>query len=72
MGLFRKLDFTHVAQIQACGGNAAPVTKDGVFYCTNQHTLEVLTAPKLGAPFVHFSDINITLPNGTTVRYSIQ
>jgi hypothetical protein len=55
-----------------CGGNAAPVYRQGVFYCVSQHTLQMTSSTNLTLrhPFAPFSDINITLTNGSSVSYA--
>ena len=50
-----------------CGGNPAPAHRDGVFYCTSQHTKQIYSAAALGGPWSTLSDINITAANGSLV-----
>jgi hypothetical protein len=52
-----------------CGGNPAPAFKDGVFYCTSQHTTELTSTSNLKSKFTKVSDINVTLANGTSLPY---
>eukprot|EP00041_Stephanoeca_diplocostata_P028702 m.827940 g.827940 ORF g.827940 m.827940 type:complete len:256 (+) comp23419_c1_seq7:773-1540(+) len=55
-----------------CGTNRAPVFHNGVFYCTSQRTTQVYTTTKLGDAWETYSDINVTLANGTSVSYASQ
>ena len=54
-----------------CGGNAAPVYHNGVFFCTSQHTTEVFTTTDLNVKrWTKYSDVNVTLANGSSVPYA--
>lgn len=53
-----------------CGGNNAPAFYNGTFFCVSQHTTELMSASRLGDQWSKTSDINVTLANGSNVRYA--
>eukprot|EP01048_Picozoa_sp_COSAG05_P008652 COSAG05_NODE_669_length_7998_cov_24.003671_7_plen_244_part_00 len=70
-GPWSKVNYSHRGPFSnPCGGNPAPATHGGEFFCTSQHTKQIYHAPALEGPWTTLSDINITAANGSSVSYA--
>lgn len=52
--------WTEIPNSNGYGGNPAPVYHNGVWYLTDQPTIQIFTTPKLGQPWTKMADVNIS------------